>query len=139
MLLVSVIFMVLVVAVNVRFVAVDVSQTVPVPERVHVPEPMVRVLVLLLAEDKEAAVTLRLLALKVPPVRVRAPEIVMLAPKVKLDVLLKVTPVSVVVMASAVQATLPLIVKAPVTLATAPVAVPLPLKVRLIYGVTMMA
>src|SRR5438552_2102243 len=80
---------------NVRPVVVDVSQTVPVPLRVQVPDPMVMVRVLVLAEETLAALTVKLLALNVPAVTVRAPLIAMLAPEVKLDVPLSVTLVMV--------------------------------------------
>ena len=53
---------------RVRFVAVLVFQTVPVPLKVQVPDPMVRVLVLELAEEKTPVETFLLLALKVPAV-----------------------------------------------------------------------
>ena len=67
----------------------------------------------------------------VPLPTVRLPEIVIFAPLVKLAVPLKVTAAMVLVMASALQTVFPLMVKVPVTLVTAPVAVPPPLKVRL--------
>jgi len=67
----SVVLRVAVVAVRVNPVMVDVSQTVPVVFSIQVPLPMVRVLVLLLAEENIPAVTFLLLASNVPLVRVK--------------------------------------------------------------------
>ena len=67
----------------------------------------------------------------VPEPTVRLPEIDIFAPVVRLAVPLKVTAAMVEVIASALQTVLPLKLKVPMTLVTAPVAVPPPLKVRL--------
>ena len=66
-----------------------------------------------------------------PEPTVKLPEMDIFAPLVKLAVPLKVTAAIVLVIASVLQTVFPLRVKVPVTLVTAPVAVPPPLKVRL--------
>lgn len=70
-LLVSVIFMVEVLPFTVRLVAVAVVQTVPVPDNVQVPDPMVITRVLALLEENAGVDTFLLLASRVPWVRVK--------------------------------------------------------------------
>ena len=61
-----------------RFVIEAEPHIVPVPDRVHVPEPIFKVLTLLLLLPKFPAVTLYDTASKVPPVSVR----VLIVPRV---------------------------------------------------------
>ena len=54
---------------NVKEVVVVVFHAVPLPNKVHTPEPIVSVRGLELLDEKNEAVTLKLLALKVPETR----------------------------------------------------------------------
>jgi len=80
---VSVINIVDALQVNVRLVAVDTSHIVPVPESVHVPEPMVIDLVFSLLEVNAAIDIFWLLASNVPDVRVSVPVQVIVPAAVK--------------------------------------------------------
>jgi hypothetical protein len=100
---------------NVSPVVVPVSHTVPVPDNVHVPEPIVSDLVLLLLEANELADTLNVLPSKVPLVKVIEDVVTKLLPNVA------VIPTPSIVKGDAIETLFVLIVPVP-AIVIAPVA-----------------